>query len=684
MTTALSGVPTIFPESIGRQVDENVSPEAPTTTSEMVPPAQVTMEVTELGKWIHAQVDHILTNRRAIEIDWIKCRHILNGHHRLATDLMMGYVVPEEEDDEIHAHTNLMLNRYRRELGRRLSAPIKINATPRLLEHPTAFQRARVTRLALQHWMETSRFQSTFDQFNQTILRMDMAAFLVEQNDLGTSARVSIISAADLFPLPALSTGLEDAEGLNYRKFLSETTLKQLVEQGKLKADVLSQITKTSTADSVGSPFLSLGGNLASRDIKGAIANFFYFFPSAKWPRGMHGMSIGTKIYAINTIDGEPSLPIGGPPIPVWDQKTDSDFYGDSFCSALVSLNLEDNRQLSNEIAISEVNRHAGWTFVPEDVMSTNDFQSRLGGFIPYKTQQFGVNQRDPFFQVRPPQIGPESSLVSRRIANEADETASQSGVNRGEGPGRVDSDQAINRLLAQTEMPNEPFFQRTRVALEVMLERVLDILSVTWDEATWVSVVGPFDLPQSVQIGAGELPNSLEMRVQVSQLVPTSRIATLQILNMLRASKDIGPGDYKRALIANGLEPLGVELTDPEEQFAVSKVLWVYNDGKEPRQYIEGPDFQLEPHKAIVKQIRRFVNRLDYKIQTSEEVKTELQRVLLTHQQVLAGQLGRLRAQVAFENEDIDRFDREVGRDEDLLGGDNPLTSQDISALGV
>lgn len=685
MSRFASDVPTIFPSQIGQIEERFAEGVTPTTTSEMVPPAAIQMEVTKLGQWIHAQVEHIAQNRRGIEIDWIKARHILNGHHRLATDLQYGFVVPEEEDDEIHAHTNLMLNRYRRELGRRLSAPIKLNTVPRLLENPMAFQRARITRLALQHWIEVSRFARTFDWFNQTVLRMDLAAFLVEKNDLGNSARVSVISAADLFPLPGLATGLGDAEGLVYRKFLSEATLQMLVEKGELKPDVLSEVTKTSTADKVGSPFLSVGGNLSTRDIKGAIAFYFYFFPSSKWPKGMHGMSIGPRVYSINTgEDGQPLLPLGGPPIPVWDQKTDSDFYGDSFCATLISLNLEDNRQLSNEIALSEVNRHAGWTFVPEDIMAMNDFQSRLGGFVPYKTQQFGVDKRDPFFQVRPPTIGPESSLVSSRIGREADETASQFGVSRGEAPGRIDSDMAVNRLLSQTEMPNEPFFQRTKQALEIVFERVLDILSVTWDESTWVSVVGQFDMPTAVQIGPNDLPNSAEIKVIVSQLVPTSRISTLQILNMLRQNKDIGVGEYKRALVANGLEPEGLELTDSEEQFAMSKILWVYNDGQKPRPYQEGPDFQLEPHRVIVKLIRRFVNRLDYKLETHPSVKEEIQRVLLTHQQVLAGQLGRLRAQVAFENEDVDRFDRELGRDEDLLGAENPLTASDLNTIGV
>ena len=242
----------------------------------------------------------------------------------------------------------------------------------------------------------------------------------------------------------------------------------------------------------------------------------------------------------------------------------------------------------------------------------------------------------------------------------------------------------AVNRLLSQTEMPNEPFFQRTKQSLEIVFERVLDILSETWDEATWVSVVGPFDMPTSVKVGAKELPNSAEIKVMVSQLVPTSRISTLQILNMLRGNKDIGAGEYKRALVANGLEPEGIELVDSEEQFAMSKILWVYSDGQKPRPYEEGPDFQLEPHRVIVKLIRKFVNRLDYKLETSPEVKEELQRVLLTHQQVLAGQLGRLRAQVAFENEDVDRFDRELARDEDLLGAENPLTPADLTSIGA
>jgi hypothetical protein len=426
------------------------------------------MDVTALGKWIDHQVSHVIQDRRSVDIEWVKSRHILNGHHSLVTDWFSGEVLPEmpkPDDDEIRAQTNLMLNRYRRELGRRLSVSIKTRVVPRSFADPKAFYLARRGRLALKYWLEKeangqavmpgdrwrglyNNFDLLFDRFNQMILRMNLAAFLVEPSHDKTTARCTVIPGSDILPLPGTATALDVAEGLAYRTFLSETHLLQSVQREELRPDVLTQIGTHSTTDRAGSPFLSQGTGFSQTMLKGAIGDFFYLNPSREHPRGLHGLVIGKKVYAVyvDPETGEPGLPIGGPPIPVWDMKSDCDWYGESFCTSLVGLNLEDDRQLSNEIAIAEVNRHGGWTLVPDNV-SINDLQSQLGGFLSYPTSYLGLERRDLFYNVRPPQLGAEVPLVSARIGREADETSGHFALSRGESTGRIDSDLANERL---------------------------------------------------------------------------------------------------------------------------------------------------------------------------------------------------------------------------------------------
>lgn len=663
----------IAPTNIGEQ--PVVSSVVPTSVSQMLPTPKAQLDVTDLGKWIGRQVEYTVGNRRDAEVDWLKVRHILNGHHNLIFDAMLGTVTPDLtiDDDEVRAHTNMMLNRYKRERGRRLSVSIKANVLPRRHSSQKAFYLARRGNLALRQWREETKFDAIYDLFVQMILRMDLAAFLVEPSFDNSTAHVSVISGADLLPLPGTASTTQNAEGIVYRKFLSEAYLQEQVQQQKLPPDIMTAVGKHSTMDGVGSPFVSWGMSLSRTDIKGAVGLFFYLKPSSQWPSGMHGLAIGEKIYAVHMgRDGQPTMPLGGPPIPVWDNKTDGDWYGESFCTALVGLNLEDDRQLSNEIAMAEVNRHGGWTLVPENFISMNDMQVQLGGFLTYRTSQLGLDKSDPVVQVAPPPLSRETTLVSARLERQADETASHYDVSRGEPPGRLESDVALERLLSQTDMPNEPFFKDTRSALREVFERVLDVLHVTWPEEKWISVINDLDLPQEINVQKSEMPGTQDVRVIVGQLVPSSRMATLGLLNNLRERQDITADQYKRALVINGLEPEGIQLENSEEQFAISKIVWIYNDGQQPREWPYQDDFDLEPHPTMVRMIKRFVTTMEYKMDTGPGVKQAMHQELRKHQLKLAGEPGRTRTDSQYQEEDTGRFERTVSAEEAQLGPEN------------
>lgn len=655
----------------------------PTSASEVLPPERVRMDVTKLGRWIRDCTEDTLRSRAPIELDWIKIKWILSGFHYFIVDPLTGTVLHDygaEEanaDQDIRAYTNLMLNRYKRELGRRNTVSLAINPAALNFTDPDAVKHEKRARLGLADWQEKENFYATFDEFNQMVLRMGLAAFLPEPSWDGKTAKVWAIPGADLFPLPSTNASMVNGQGIAYRKFLAEAWLEQSVSEGKLHPDVLTQIGKHVMEDRISSPFL--GGTTVGYhkpEIKGAIGYFFYLYPSREYPEGLHGLEIGDKIYAIhiNQKTGNPGLPIGGPPIPVWDTKIDCDWYPQSFCAPLIGLNLEDDRQLSNEIAMSEVARHGGWTIAPENLFSRNDFSQTFGGLVTYKTNELGMDNKLPIENIAPPVMRGETSIVGNRIAREADETASHYAVNRGEAPGRIEGDPAVQRLLAQTDLPNEPYLNRLRWALIEVHRKVLDIMAVTWTADKWISVMGPFDRPQQMRVLKGEMPSTEHVRLTMGPLVPGSRLETIGMLNMLRKNQDIDTYEYRRGLSANGFTPRGIELEDPEMQFAMEKVLWIYNDGVRPRPWPAGDDFDLEPHAKVVEVIRKFTNTLDFKLTTQLPVKQALRAAQVQHALKLGNELTRLRAQVQFEEDDLGRFERNLGADEDSLVPGNPL----------
>jgi len=490
----------------------------------------------------------------------------------------------------------------------------------------------------------------------------------------------------DLFPFPSTSSNLTNQSGIIYRQFLSQASLEESVKNGVLHPDVLTQMNETTIADEPGNPFLSSNFNLSASKIKGAIGYYFWLDPSRQWPQGLHGMFIKDRIYAIHVDQQTGNVggyPPGGPPIVVKDTEVDSVWYPQSFCAPLIGLNLEDDRQLSNDIAISEVNRHGGWTLIPENTVSRNDLQQQFGGFVQYKTSSFGVEQRNPFFNITPPRAGTEGLRVGARISEEADETASQFPVNRGQAPGRIDSDAAVERLLAQSDMPNETFFRRLANGLVELHERVLDILSITWDEQKWANIVGPGDKPQEAMLTGSGVPSTKVVQLNIAPLVAGSRIQAMGLLNQLASTKIIGPTQYKNGLIANGLQPMGVDLKDREEEFAIQKTLFMYGDGQKPREWKTGDDFDLEPHMTIVRVIREFMNTIEFKLSASMEVRQMLRAEVLKHSIKASNESSRMRLDSQLAEDERDRFENNLGADEDQLDPANP-TQFDNSLLGA
>lgn len=660
----------------------------PLTPISEFPEESVRIDVTKTAQFVSDSVEQMLKFRAEIDIDWQKTRYILNGHHYFDVDTLRGTVspsLPDEDTEEVQAYTNLMLNAYRWELGNRISAPINHLAIPRSTSTESASYMARRASAGLESWREESKFDIVWDRFNQLVLRLGLAALLPEPSWDGKSAVVHAIPGSDLFPLPGDATNTIDAAGVAYRKFLSKSWMEDNVKKGILPEQILAEVKDIGSSSPVGSPYaardIAFGGRAK---IKGAISLFFYIDPGPEYPSGAHGMIINKKIWAmhLDPQTGMPSLPIGGAPIIIKDTEFDSEWYPQSFLAPLIGLNLEDDRQFSNEIAVTEINRHGGWTLVPENAISMNDMQQKLGGYIPYQADKLGYDKRDPFYNIRPPQMGQESSLVGARVARESEDTTGHTNVRRGQHAGRVDSDVANQRLISMSDVPNNPFYKRTRSGLAECFNKVLDILAVTWPDDKWVQFTGPLGTPQEIQIKKGEMPTSKLVKIEVGALVPSNRNTTLQMLQLLRRDKDISPAEYRSAIVVNGLEPKGISLKDSDIEFARSKISFMYGDGQKGEEWPFEDDFELEPHGVMVHQLRLFMNTIPFKLHTDPSVKAILRREIFKHQQKLSGDPGRLRSQFGTEEFDRDRFDDRVTADEDRPGFDNNLLSDLTGAL--
>jgi hypothetical protein len=150
-------------------------------------------------------------------------------------------------------------------------------------------------------------------------------------------------------------------------------------------------------------------------------------------------------------------------------------------------------------------------------------------------------------------------------------------------------------------------------------------------------------------------------------------------MLGALRGTNDITAGEYKRALVVNGLEPDGLNLAEGPDEFAREKILFIYNDGQKPRDWPYADDYDLEPHEALIRFGKRFTSTIEYKTETSDLVKAEIHRVILEHQAKRAGELTRLRAQLQFEEDDLGRFEQRVGADEAALGAENAMAFTNV-----
>lgn len=567
----------------------------------------------ELEKLIIDVEKEAYTIRTPAETKWLIASAVLDGFSYLTEnwDTPRVYTNPYEPKGKIRVRIPETLTRFRREKGRLISILRVPTSAPVVTGDPDIWRRNRFATGALAYLYHSTDFQDVYDTWLTDILVEGTAGIMPYWDDQmqtrdGEPGSVAFrtIPAWELFPFPANAIDDQSLQGIIWSRVVSQEWVKQNIPEAENESE-----TSVTTPYHV---YRGLRSSNTSDTLTGHKVRWIFFKPSRRFPKGEVIIMVGDTIYRRQ---GELPFWLGRQrvlPISIARfTKKNMTWWGEGFVYPIAQLNRETNRMMSLLVRRAILKAHPGYLMSPLGIVNTEDFKNQIGGLIQYKSNPFSPDSK-PYWLTTPPSTADTDTLVNR-LHQFTEDAASQHGPTSGTSVGRVESHAAIQSLIRQDMVPMEGAIRSIDSALKRAFGIALEIGRARWQTKRKAAVSGPLGYPNyTINFDPADLPDMGDIKVMTSMDFPIDKPAMMQFLGSLASTPSvdgkplISPEEYRKGILAMGIQIPGVELMSQDEEQAWNENYTMYGDGKTPGE-VQDPDGSLEGLEAHLRTHKKF-----------------------------------------------------------------------------
>jgi hypothetical protein len=539
--------------------------------------------------------------RSEAETKWLIASAVLDMFPYLTADWNSPrvYTNPYEPKGVVRVKIPETITRYRREKGRLLSVRRTPTSAPLVTGDPDIWRRNRFASGALAYIDHASDFSTVFDTWMSDLLTEGTAGILPYWDDMLTtsdgeagSVAFRVIPAWELYPFPGNAIDDQGLQGMTWSRVVGKEWIKQNLPEAENESQV--QVT---------SPYHLYKGARTTQNpqsMTGYQVRWTWFKPSRRFPQGETIIMVGGHIYKRL---GELPYWLGRQrvlPISVARfTKKNMSWWGESFVYPVAQLNREINRMMSLLVRRAILKAHPGYLMAPQGIVNTEDFKGQVGGLIQYKSNPFSPDSK-PYWLQYPPSTS-DTDVIVNRFSQFSEDASSQHGPTSGTSVGRVESHSAIQSLIRQDMIPMEGAIRSIDLAMKRAFGIALEIGRVRWKSKRKASVAGPMGYPNyTVSFDPMDLPDMGDLKILTGLDFPIDKPAMVQMLTNLASQPTpdgtplISSEEYRKGLLALGVEIPGVELISQNEEQAWQENYAMYGDGRQPGQ-VQDPDGSLE-----------------------------------------------------------------------------------------
>lgn len=505
-----------------------------------------------------------------------------------------------------------MINRMRREVGRLMSILREPTTKPVVTGNSDIYRLNRFAKGGVAHIYKNTAFRAKSPVLIAEMLTDGTAATFPYWNSFnepredGEDGDVAIrtIPAWQLYPFPANAIDDESLEGIIWARPVTEEWLKRNFPDASGERTV-----------QVGTPYDAIGTDVMSgqRISEGYLVREVFVKPSRRFPQGEHFWMVGDKIYKR---EGQLNFYIGKTrTIPItpcrWFHKATS-WWGASFGYNVSRLNREINRQMSLLVRRAVMKAHPGYLMVPLGSCDIDQFKQQIGGTIQYRPSLINPEATRPYWLSYPPGTT-DTDVVVNRLDNYMQDVTSQHDASEGAAAGRVDSAAGLQALVRQDMIPGEATIASVDRCVATTFAIALQIGKSRWKAPKQAVISGPAaGVRSSILINPREIPDLEHIEVVTALDLPMDKPTMLQFVGQLASSgfkgdePKISVQEYRRFLMAMGINIPGVDLIDPDEETAWRENYIIYGDGMTPGQVpdpmprLENSETHLRAHKLF------------------------------------------------------------------------------------
>jgi len=589
----------------------------------------------KLTEYIRQHYESGLSKRKPHARGWIMVRSIMREiHHFSMAGGVYRALPPDPRKRKSRAVAQIMKPKYVKELGRYNANEIGVTVTPRVGEGAKRFYMATRGQAIMDQWADDVDLQGIFDEQNQQLLYYGMCGLHAYPDKLYRMARVTPVPGPQIFPIPYDACRPEDCDGLIRVQIVTRQWLEL---QDEILESQLGSKEFPHMAREAGQHFRNSGDSivgLTSLDdptgsLEGAVMLNVWLKPTEQNPSGQWGLIINERMYRyVSGFDeqGNSLALLGGnknqgtlgriPLEIIYDVKVPDDFWGYGFCDALIALQRERNRQLSNLVQHAHDNKSFfGYDAKSFDPKKIGDGDSM---FIPINTITLDNTgaPRSPLFHYPAQQASRDVGAVLQIVSGMADEVVNhESPVISGIQSGRTEGGPATDRLNANANAPLVSVFNRMWRKWKIVFADCLDINKALWPAEKVIRTAGRLNLAREMRVKQEDVPWSWEIILTPNPMVPGGKEAMAQLLFALKSMPaDDGQGfelkshEFRAALRKIGYAIPGLELHSREQERISDRIEWLMGDGQVPQVRDMGrqwPEMPLENHRLAIELLK-------------------------------------------------------------------------------
>lgn len=598
-------------------------------------PKEHTRSATKIAQHIYQHYQNALPLRRSHALSWIKVSSIMHGYHYFRTDGGVWRETPASRDPrKVRCVVPVMKPRYRWEHGRVVSNQIGCTVTPTTGRGDQSFYRAEYGQATMNHWVEESCLDGYVkDDIAQHLLYYGMCGLYRYVDEMTGQVCMKSIPGPELFPYPYDARSAQQASGLMHVTLVSEDWLAMQDEMyerrtgQKPEKPMAKQSSGMRTGMYAGSPTIA-SGQMGGGTQSGALALTVWMKPNPINPRGERMFILNDELYGyVGDLSefNDPSATYASLPTEIINySKGPDDFWGSGFCEDLIAPQLEANRQMTIIVRSAIANKPQ--TYYDSDTVDNKMVQREDASFIPFQGSKAEISNKPPVFHFPAAGFNRDTGTVLQLVDNYADKAVGyESRILFGEQEGRTEGGPATSLLNTNAQTPLQSMMGRLFEALKKSYPHILAMVKRTWPEEKQILVAGRQNMARTMNVARSQIPDSYEVRMVPTPLLPGGRNSMAQTLFAMRQMPspeggfELNSREFRRSLTMLDMTPPGLDLSDPDEARISNRISLLINDGKQPGispadGFNEGEQ-AIENHRLSVQMLREKILEPGYRM---------------------------------------------------------------------